>query len=529
MDVPTQQLTLVADERRYDLVVPVGTRVTEMLSVLGISSSATPSSVATAAGHVYGPQDRIDEDLPTGSILTVVRTTTHRLHRGVVSLDRSSSAPGGRASAPAWAGGSRDAAVDDEPAFSLVDDSTRRRDGVDDDDATISRAALHAGRRRPRGPQGPRPRRARADGGDGDALTALVAGTAAVSVVAGALAVMSPATAGGPLLASEPARWAAVSVLLASAVAAGLLTSRRRVGAAVVRLVGAPALAVSAGLVVPLSPSASRIGVSIVLAAALGAVVLALASSDGSSADRAERAAMTCLGGLAVVVAAVVMGGRPLAAAAAVVVGLAPVVIRALPSASLDVDPTQLLDTDRLSTTVWSVRERHAGRRRRVTDLDVRDRVAQARSVVSVGTAYLTLLAAGGGWVLALTPALSSLAPWSRWVVLALAALAFGYQARHVRDRLARYAMLAGAASLTASASVAVVGWDDGWFWAVVAAALTLGVVALMAAVALVGGWASPRMSRMADRLESLAVVTVLPFAVVAAGSVEALRRLTSG
>ena len=89
MEGPTQQLTLVADERRYDLVVPVGTRVTEVLAVLGISSSAAPSSVATAAGHVYGPQDRIGEDLPTGAVLTVVRTTTHRLHRGVVSLDRS--------------------------------------------------------------------------------------------------------------------------------------------------------------------------------------------------------------------------------------------------------------------------------------------------------------------------------------------------------------------------------------------------------------------------------------------------------
>ena len=36
MAAPTHQLTLVADERRYDLVVPVGTRVTDVLSVLGI-------------------------------------------------------------------------------------------------------------------------------------------------------------------------------------------------------------------------------------------------------------------------------------------------------------------------------------------------------------------------------------------------------------------------------------------------------------------------------------------------------------
>ncbi len=129
MAAPTNQLTLVADERRYDLVVPVGTRVTDVLSVLGISSSAAPSSVATASGHVYGPHDRLGDDLPAGAVLTVVRTTTHRLHRDVVSIDRSSAAPGSRASAPSWAGGGR--AVVAEPDAPALDESTRRRDDLD--------------------------------------------------------------------------------------------------------------------------------------------------------------------------------------------------------------------------------------------------------------------------------------------------------------------------------------------------------------------------------------------------------------
>ncbi len=519
---PAHQLTLVADERRYDLVVPAGTRVSEMLSVLGISSSATPSSVATAAGLVLGPHDRIADDLPAGAVLTVVRTTTHRLHREVVSLDRSSAAPGARPSAPAWAGGSRaPAATDDEgPGVSLVDDATRRRDEVDD--ATVSRAALHGARRR----RTPGPRRRRTGP---DLVPALVVGTAVTSLVAGVLALPTVAGATPTALDTPTSRWVASALLLAAAVAATLLTPRHRAGAAAVRLVAAPALAVTAGLAAPLTASPSRVAVAVVLGSALGAVVLALASSDGSPADRAERTATACLGGLAVVVAGAVLTGRPLASAAAVVVGLVPVVVRALPSASLDVDPTQLLDTDRLSTTVWSVRERHAPRRRRVTGLTVRDRVAQARSVVSVGTAYLTLLAAVAGWVLALTPALSTLAPWSRWVALVVAALGLGYQARHVRDRLARHAMLAAAASLTASASVAVLDWDPGWRWGLVGAATVLGLVGTVASVAIAGGWASTRLSRSADRLESLAVVTALPLGVLAAGAVEALRRLTSG
>ena len=42
---------------------------------------------------------------------------------------------------------------------------------------------------------------------------------------------------------------------------------------------------------------------------------------------------------------------------------------------------------DRLSTTVWAVRERHAGRRRRVTSTDVGERVARrlGRSLLELG------------------------------------------------------------------------------------------------------------------------------------------------
>ncbi|MBR7742830.1 hypothetical protein KC207_05930 [Phycicoccus sp. BSK3Z-2] len=509
----TQQLTLVADERHYDLVVPVGTRVTEVLSVLGIPSAAGTGSVATAAGHVYGPQDRIGEDLPQGSVLTVVRTTTHRVHRDVVSLDRSSSAAGARPSAPAWAGGSR-LQADEGPAVSLVDDATRRRS--DDPDATVSRAEL----RRARTDRRVRAARPRPPG----ATTAVVTGAGLVVVLAGVLGL-----AADPSGLPAPVRWTGAALLLAAAVAVVLLSPRERATAPVARLVAAPALAAAGGLLTPLPDSPARVAVSVVLACALAAVVTAVASADGSPASRAERTATACLAGVGVLVAASVLWERPPAAAAAVVVGLVPVLLRALPSASLDVDPTQLLDTDRLSTTVWSVRAPQDGRRRRVTDLDVRDRVAQARAVVSAGTVYLAVAAAVAGWVLAVTPALSTLAPWSRWVVLVLAAVALGYQARQVRDRTARFAMLAAAGSLVVSAAVAVLGWDRGLLWPTVALGVVLGGVALLASVALAGGWTSTRMSRSADRLESFAVVTVLPLALVAAGAVEALRRLTSG
>lgn len=537
MATPTHQLTLVADERSYDLVVPVGTRVTDVLSVLGISSSATPSSVATPGGHVYGPHDRLGDDLPAGTVLTVVRTTTHRVHRDVVSIDRSSAAPGGRAASPgggaaapggaavpAWAGGGRRVTAETDGGPASVDDSTRRREELDPD-ATVSRAALRAGRGTVTGGRTRRPRRL-----DDLAVPALVVGLGLLCVVAAALGLLTPpAGAATGLLSSDAARWVASVALLVGAGVVTLGVSRDRPGAPALRLAASPALAVAAGLTVPLGPSPQRLAVQAVLGCALGVVVLALGSTDGSSTDRAERAATVCLGGLGAVLAAGVLLGLSPVASAALVLGVAPVLVRALPSASLAVDPTQLVDVDRLSTTVWAVRERHAGRRRRVTSPDVRERVAQARAVVSVGTAYLTLFASLAGGLVAVSPAQSALAPWARWVLPAVAAVALGYQARSVRDRVARFAMLGSAAALTAASGYAVLAEHASWVLPVTGVAVVVAAGAVVGAVALSGGYHSTRMSRLADRVESLAVVLVLPFGVVAAGGIETLRRLTSG
>ncbi|WP_411941963.1 hypothetical protein [Oryzobacter faecalis] len=535
------QLTLVADERSYDLVVPVGTRVTDVLSVLGISSSANPSSVATSAGHVFGPHDRLGEDLPAGSVLTVVRTTTHQVTRDVVSIDRSSSAPGGRTDGaggrrrgPAWAGGGRTRPTTVDPV--VVDDSTRRRDDLDE--ATVSRASLRAGAAAGSGVRVPRSGRARSATRPEVVGPALVVGTGLLCLAGSVLVLLLPAVSGGPgaggsgaggLLAAAPVRWASALLLLASAVLVTLAVPRDRTGSAAVRLAAAPALAVAAGLLAPFGESPQGTAVQGALACGLGVVVLALGSTDGPTTDRGERTAMACLGGVGMLLAAGVLLDWSPVATAALVVGAAPVLVRALPSTSLSVDPTQLVDTDRLSTTIWAVRERHAGRRRRVTAHDVRDRVAAARAVVSAGTGYAAVLAALGGWVVALAAPLSDIAPWSRWVLPAVAAVALGYQARTVRDRVARFAMLGGSASLTVASAVAVLAAHPMWVVWLVLGTVGVASATLVAAVALSGGYHSTRMSRLADRIESLAVVLVLPLGVLAAGGVEGLRRLTSG
>ena len=98
-----------------------------------------------------------------------------------------------------------------------------------------------------------------------------------------------------------------------------------------------------------------------------------------------------------------------------------------------------------------------------------------------------------------------------------------------MRDRVARFAMLAGAASLTAAAGYAVLAEHPSWVPVVVGVAVAVAAGAVVGAVALSGGYHSTRLSRLADRVEALAVVLVLPLGVVAAGGIEALRRLTSG
>ena len=149
--------------------------------------------------------------------------------------------------------------------------------------------------------------------------------------------------------------------------------------------------------------------------------------------------------------------------------------------------------------------------------------------MVSVGTSYLAVVAALGGWVVALSPAQSEVAPWSRWALPLVAAVALAYQARSVRDRVPRFAMLAGAASLVAATGYALLADHPSWVAGLVVVALTLAAGTVVGAVAVTGGYHSTRLSRLADLVESTAVVLVLPLGMVAAGGVEALRRFTSG
>lgn len=524
------QISLTAGGRRYDLVVPHGARVTDVLSVLGIASRANPHAIATPSGRVLGPHDAFDDSVPTGSILSVVPVTTHAVTREVLNLDRGRGAGGARAGAPAGSGGRVRDEPEPGPNLPDVDESTRRRGDApptEVTEATSPRSALtHVREVRRRTKTAPPPSTAAQ-------LSWLAAGIGAVISL---VATWSLAQVVGPgaetvMLFGVSASWmpaVAAALLAAGAIGLAALSTDRaqRFTAAAT----APALGLAAGLTVPLPNSPGRESVAVVVGCAVAVLALAITRTRVEVDSPGDRTVMAAIGGMGVLVGLGTVLDWPGPSIAAVVTGLSPLLMRLLPTTSLTVDANQLVDTERLSTTIWSVRERALGRRQRVTRGDMRERFDAAREIVAIGTAYLSVSAAVGGWLLVSSPATDRVTRWGAVALLVVTALACGYQSRSVRDRLPRYSMLAACGSLLLAAAYALLA--TGWSGATLVLFLVatgLAWVSVLSASAIVRGYRSTRMSRFADGIETMTVALALPLGIVAAGGVEAIRRMTSG
>lgn len=525
------QISLTAGGRRYDLVVPHGARVTDVLSVLGIASRANPHAIATPSGRVLGPHDSFDETVPTGSILSVVPVTTHAVTRDILNLDRGRSAGGARSSAPGGSGGRHREEPEAPPSRGDVDESTRRRGEAPRSEvaeATSPRSALTTTVREVR-------RSAKA-APPPSAASQLIWLAAAFGGVISLVAAWSLATAAGP--EAEPftlwglsAGWMptlAAALLAVGAIGLAALGSDRahRFTAAAT----APALGLAAGLTLPLPDTPGRESVAVVVGCSVAVLALAITRSRVGVDSPGDRTVMSAIGGMGLLVGLGTVLDWPGPSIAAVVSGLGPLLVRLLPTTSLTVDANQLVDTERLSTTIWSVRERGLGRRRRVTRGDMRERFDAAREIVAIGTAYLSLTTAVGGWLLVSTPAPDRVSRWGGVALLVVAALACGYQSRSVRDRLPRYSMLAACGSLLLAAAYALLA--TGWSGATLVlflVATAIAWISVLGATAIVGGYRSTRMSRFADAIETMTVALSLPLGIVAAGGVEAIRRMTSG
>jgi hypothetical protein len=335
-----------------------------------------------------------------------------------------------------------------------------------------------------------------------------------------------------PGVALDPATGIAAAALALAALATALSRSPAPAAATI----SAPALAAgAAALAVALAHGGAidgptrRLAVTaaLVAAGAVAAVRLGVTKADGRGDDDAA-VALGALVVAAAVQAAVLLTGAPPVVVPALLAGAAPLVVRLAPRLALRVPDDQLIDLAHVSRTAASVR---APRPRGL------GRVAERRVVAAVRGAdrrATTAIAIASALPVVLMPAvLVSAAPRSvpGSGALALAAclvVALALGPRTARGAAAHHLPRASAALvLVETAALGPVPGDVRMTLAVVAVALALVTAAV--ALLLLRGWRSVVVSRLADAVESLAVVLALPAAAVAAGLVEILRRVTSG
>ncbi|GAA4732706.1 hypothetical protein GCM10025782_35030 [Pedococcus ginsenosidimutans] len=509
-DESSHRISLLADDRRYDLVAPANAQVGDLLAALGIAPRNSPYAVATPAGRVIALGEVLGDAVPEGTLLTVIRATTHEVTRDVLNLDRSAVAGGARS--PEGQGGRYTPPSEATIARRELSEVTRRRDEL--------AVPVESG--------------AAAPVSTSPAVTTAPVATDTLLRWSGAgLAAVAVALLGTGAFRDHSTPDVVLAAVTAGALfLAGLALATDADGSPAARLsrLAAPVFGFGAGLALPVADSPSSGRIAVVAACTLATTLAGVARITGGPADRASRAALTTLAGVGALGVVGVVLGWPAYAVAAVAAGLVPAATRLLPSVGFEVPDEQLVDVERLSTTIWTAREQRRGRFRRLRPTEIDGVFLAARETVAAGTVWACLVAPVALAVLVATPGRSA---WSAWGAVGLCGAvttSMGLQSRTVRDRLPRFALL------TASAAAALLGTyaagqrlGTGAGLGLVLSAVVLGVVAIASAMALARGWHSTRLSRLADMLQGLAVVLSLPTAALAADGFEAMRRMTSG
>jgi hypothetical protein len=307
-------------------------------------------------------------------------------------------------------------------------------------------------------------------------------------------------------------------------VAVGVLLAQSTTAPRLLRL-AAPVLGVVGGAVA--TSALSEGPVVALVGACAGATLVALTGRSGGGPDRyVPRVWLTFAGGLGALALLVLVMGLPLVAVGALALAVVVIAARVVPDLVLDVDDDVLLDIGRLSVTSWSPREARRPRRRgwRIDDRAVGSMVVAA-SVEQLATLVgLAAVSAGCSAVLlgglATHTALSSTAAVP--LLLLAATLALTLTARAYRRRRDRTLLRIAALSPALAVGLPVVA-SLGATWGIVAPAATVVVSLFLVGVALAlgRGFRSLWASRLADLLELLALVSVLPLALWAGGFVE--------
>ncbi|WP_182112084.1 hypothetical protein [Actinotalea sp. JY-7876] len=353
--------------------------------------------------------------------------------------------------------------------------------------------------------------------------------------VAGAAAVVVTATVVlgiGRGVAPATDRWILAATLLVAALA--LAVTPRRPGTAgslwptvVAALTGAAAGAatVDTGLA-----AAAQL---LVVAALTGATVATAARWGATRRARDEAAdhaliLLVVLAGAALVCAGVVLMGLPPVLAAAVLLGAVPLVLRALPSMSVDVPDEQLVDVARVASSAVGVRTPEPEPLGAVNHRMVQRTVHSAERRRDVGTVVVSLVPPLTAPLVLASAEQGGLTGWASLVAVLLVALSLGLQPRTTRGAVVRWAPRVSAGVLLVE--LGLLGAAVGGPVALVATGTAVGVGLGVAALSLSfgRGWRSVGFSRLADGLEGLSTTLALPVSLVGAGAVEVLRLITS-
>ncbi|WP_121257095.1 hypothetical protein [Nocardioides ferulae] len=327
------------------------------------------------------------------------------------------------------------------------------------------------------------------------------------------------ALAGGWLAAvsdDETLRVATVAVLAVASLI-GVLPGGRLAPA---RAVAAPAFAAAATLPIVWDTLPERVPTVVGVCALAAAVVAAVARSFDRRAEEALAVWIVVGSGIFVITGLAALAGLPPRAVWAVLLVLATLAARVVPGFAVDVPDQLLVDLERLAVTAWSARERPSGRRGRT--------IVRPKAVAAVAERGTRLVLASCAAVLGVSllaaPLLLDSATWpldrlgARILVGAAGAglLLAGRSYRHpVARALLRLAGLACWGFLLASL---LPGLDGGRSTAVAVAALLVGVLLVVVAVATGRGWRSAWWSRRAEIAEGLAGAVLVASVLVATG-----------
>lgn len=526
----TRCLSVVVGARRYDVVVDEHLLVSEVLALvspdrelvaLTMSGETVPLDQTVALAHldsgtmvltapvevpVPAPRLRTTSSLGTdgggapagGGARSSAVVQNATASAAPVALPGPGEVPGSRAALAALGtpGGS----------------SSRRRLGYasgspGEDSDPVPRTGLETRRRE---------RRARVGRGR-PASAARPAATVLASSLLAALAVAST-------VLSPPTglRWGqGVSVAL---VGVGLLLVQVWSAPRLLRL-GAPVLGAAGGA--GATSVLSDGPVVAVVGGCAGAALVALAGRAGSGDDRhVPRVWLAFAAGVGGLALLALLAGFPITVLATVALAAVTLLARVVPDLVIDVDDDVLIDISRLSVTSWSPREARRPRRRgwRIDD-DAVGSVVAAASVEQVATLVgLAAVSSGASAVLFVELVRAAEPSLAVELLLGTAALALTLTARAYRRRrdrtLLRVAALAPALALAVGALIRL--GPAGLTGVLVGATgVLLALVLTVLAGALGRGYRSLWASRLADIGELLALVSVLPLALWAAGLVE--------